>query len=203
MFLLDKLKSYDLILGSRSPRRSQLLQDCDLRFTVADGYEVEESFPADLPVEEVAPYLSRLKSEGYPLALAPSQILLTADTTVITEGQILGKPADRKAAKAMLQQLSGRSHQVLTGVTLRTARHRDTFTASTTVFFKPLSDEEIHYYIEHYRPYDKAGAYGIQEWIGCVGIERIEGSFYNVMGLPVQLVLRHLESLLSDPVSGN
>ena len=193
MFFIEELKEYDLILASRSPRRRQLLADCGLEFSLAGDYEVVEEYPRDLPADEVAAFLSRLKSEAYPEPLGAKDILITADTVVIADGRILGKPAGRETALDMLRSLSGRSHSVITGVTLRNGSRSRTFDSRTKVFFKQLSDEEIDYYVDRYRPYDKAGAYGIQEWIGYVAIERIEGSFYNVMGLPVQKLLTELE----------
>ena len=193
MFFIEELKEYDLILASRSPRRRQLLADCGLEFSLAGDYEVVEEYPRDLPADEVAAFLSRLKSEAYPEPLGGKDILITADTVVIADGRILGKPAGRETALDMLRSLSGRSHSVITGVTLRNGSRSRTFDSRTKVFFKQLSDEEIDYYVDRYRPYDKAGAYGIQEWIGYVAIERIEGSFYNVMGLPVQKLLTELE----------
>ena len=193
MFFIEELKEYDLILASRSPRRRQLLADCGLEFSLAGDYEVVEEYPRDLPADEVAAFLSRLKSEAYPEPLGGKDILITADTVVIADGRILGKPAGRETALDMLRSLSGRSHSVITGVTLRNGSRSRTFDSRTKVFFKQLSDEEIDYYVDRDRPYDKAGAYGIQEWIGYVAIERIEGSFYNVMGLPVQKLLTELE----------
>lgn len=186
MLLHDKLKNYRLILASQSPRRRQLLEDADIEFTLAPRFECEESFPSELPAAEVAEYLARLKSEAYPEPLGESDILLTADTVVIAEGQILGKPADRAEAIAMITLLSGRDHEVVTGTTLRSKDKVQSFSVSSKVRFRVLDAEEIEYYVDSYRPFDKAGAYGIQEWIGYVGIERLEGSFYNVMGLPVQ-----------------
>lgn len=196
MLLHDKLKSYRLILASQSPRRRQLLSEAGIAFTLAERFECEESFPSLLPAREVAEYLSHLKSEAYPQPLAEGDILLTADTVVIAADRILGKPADRDEAVAMIRSLSGCEHEVITGVTLRTIDRKRSFSASSKVFFRHLSDEEIDYYIDTYRPYDKAGAYGIQEWIGYVGIERIEGSFYNVMGLPVQRLYCELNEFL-------
>ena len=172
---------------------SAALADCGLEFSLAGDYEVVEEYPRDLPADEVAAFLSRLKSEAYPEPLGGKDILITADTVVIADGRILGKPAGRETALDMLRSLSGRSHSVITGVTLRNGSRSRTFDSRTKVFFKQLSDEEIDYYVDRYRPYDKAGAYGIQEWIGYVAIERIEGSFYNVMGLPVQKLLTELE----------
>ena len=188
MILHEKLKNKRIILGSRSPRRRELLGDCDITFEVADSYEVEEVFPATMDADEVPVYLSRLKSEGYPAELTENDILLTADTVVIIDNEILGKPADEAEARAMLRKLSGRAHRVTTGVTLRSKSRTESFAAQSDVYFRELTDEEIGYYVERYRPMDKAGSYGIQEWIGYVGIERIDGSFYNVMGLPVQRV---------------
>lgn len=186
MLLHDKLSPYRLILASASPRRRQLLAECDLRFEVAEPFECEECYPSELPSREVAQYLSQLKSKAYPHALAENDILLTADTVVIVDDAILGKPADRDDAAAMLRSLSGRDHLVVTGVTIRSAEKQCSFSVESRVRFRALSDDEIGYYIERYRPFDKAGSYGIQEWIGYVAIESIEGSFFNVMGLPVQ-----------------
>ena len=188
MLLHDTLKNHRLILASQSPRRRQLLSDCGLEYELAERYEVEELFPATMEADEVPVYLSRLKSEGYPAELAENDILLTADTVVIVDRQILGKPADEAEAYAMLRTLSGRAHRVTTGVTLRSKDRTESFAVQSDVYFRELTDEEIDYYVERYRPMDKAGSYGIQEWIGYVGIERIDGSFYNVMGLPVQRV---------------
>lgn len=193
MLLNEKLAGYRLILASHSPRRRQLLAGCDLKFELAESYEVEEIYPHDLPADEVPLYLAGLKSKGYPAQLGERDILLTADTVVIVGGEILGKPSDADDAVRMLRKLSGRTHRVVTGVVLRSARRTESFSVASSVTFRPL-DEEIGYYVEHYRPMDKAGSYGIQEWIGYVGIESIEGSFYNVMGLPVQ----RLYTALSD-----
>ena len=186
MLLHDKLKPYRLILASQSPRRRQLLADAGIEFELAPRFECEESFPDTMPAAEVAEYLSKLKSEAYPEPLGANDILLTADTVVIACSQILGKPADREEAIAMITMLSGCEHEVVTGVTLRSAERMKSFSVVSKVYFRELSLEEIEYYVDTYRPYDKAGSYGIQEWIGYVGIEGIEGSFYNVMGLPVQ-----------------
>ena len=198
MLLQDRLKNYRLILASASPRRRELLAACDLNFVLADKFECEECYPADLAADKVAEYLSQLKSEAYPYPLNEGDILLTADTVVIAEGEILGKPKDNADAERMLKMLSGATHKVVTGVTLRTAQRTLSFSAESLVSFRTLKEEEVAYYIERYRPLDKAGAYGIQEWIGYVAIERIEGSFYNVMGLPVQRLYVELERLLKD-----
>ena len=196
MLLHDKLKSYDIVLASASPRRRELLRATGIEYRLAPKFECEECYPATLAKEDVAPYLSRLKSYAYPEALAANEILITADTTVILDGEVLGKPADEAEARAMLARLSGAEHSVVTGVTLRMADRERTFSSVSKVRFAPLSGEQISYYVATYRPLDKAGAYGIQEWIGYVGIERIEGSFYNVMGLPVQRLCRELECFI-------
>lgn len=196
MLLHEKLAPYRLILASSSPRRRQLMADAGLRFETAEKYECEETYPSDTAAEDVAAYLSALKSRAYPKPLAANEILVTADTTVVVGNEVLGKPADRGDAVAMLRRLSGCGHTVITGVTVRSATAERTFKASTTVRFRTLSDEEISYYVDTFRPYDKAGAYGIQEWIGYVAIRRIEGSFYNVMGLPVQKLYGELERFI-------
>ena len=196
MLLAEKLKAYRLILASASPRRRQLLVGCGLPFVQAEPYDVSETYPAGMPAGEVPVYLARLKSDAYPLPLASFDILVTADTVVAVDDRILGKPADRGVAVAMLRALSGRRHRVVTGVMIRTADRAVSFSSSTDVFLRSLSDEEIGHYVDTYAPYDKAGSYGIQEWIGYVGIERIEGSFYNVMGLPVQRLYVELDELI-------
>lgn len=196
MLLHDKLKSFRLILASQSPRRRQLLAAAGIEYELASRFECEELYPADLPAVEVAEYLSRLKSEAYPVPLADGDILLTADTVVVAGGEVLGKPADREDAIAIIKKLSGREHEVITGVTLRSAVRTKSFSSHSEVRFRTLSQEEIEYYVDTYSPMDKAGAYGIQEWIGYVGIEGIEGSFYNVMGLPIQRVYNELDSFI-------
>ena len=196
MLLHDKLKQWRLVLASQSPRRRQLLQDAGIEFSLAPRFECEESYPESLPAAEVAEYLSRLKSEAYPEVLGEGEILLTADTVVVAKEQVLGKPADRSEAIEMIEMLSGSEHEVVTGVTLRSKERMVSFSALSKVRFRVLSREEIEYYVDTYSPMDKAGAYGIQEWIGYVGIESIEGSFYNVMGLPVQRLYCELEKFI-------
>ena len=174
-----------LLLASKSPRRQQLLAELGLPIDSV-SIDVDEHLAAPLPAYEVAEYLACRKSDAYPAdRLAGDEVLVTADTVVVLDGRVLGKPASREEAAEMLHSLSGRSHEVYTGVCLRTAQRRRSFTEQTTVHFAKLTDDEIDYYIDRYRPYDKAGAYGIQEWIGMIGIDRIEGCYYNVMGLPV------------------
>ena len=196
MLLKDRLQNHRLILASASPRRRELLTACDLKFTLAERFECEECYPADLSADKVAEYLSQLKSNAYPHALKEGDILLTADTVVIAGGEILGKPKNNADAERMLKILSGATHKVVTGVTLRTTSRTISFSAESFVTFRTLENEEIKYYIEKYRPLDKAGAYGIQEWIGYTAIEGLQGSFYNVMGLPVQKVCIALKELV-------
>ena len=192
MLLHEKLADKHLILASASPRRRQLMEEAGMRFTLAAKFECDENYPATLPAAEVASYLSALKSDAYPETLSDNEILITADTTVVVGDAVLGKPADREEACQMLRSMSGRSHKVYTGVTLRSREKKRTFAVETLVYFREMSEEEIAYYVDNYRPFDKAGAYGIQEWIGYVAIERIEGSFFNVMGLPVQRLYTEL-----------
>ena len=198
MLLKDKLHNYRVLLASKSPRRRQLLEGCGIAFEIAEGREAEEVYPSILPAEQVAEYLSGLKSDAYADVLAADDLLITADTVVIAGGEILGKPTDRTDAVRMLRSLSGCEHKVITGVTLRTVAKKESFSCESKVRFRGLSDEEIEHYVDTYRPYDKAGAYGIQEWIGYVAIEAIEGSFYNVMGLPVQALYVRLGEFLEE-----
>lgn len=180
-----------LILASNSPRRKQLLAGLDLPFEVRVKDGIDETYPEDLPAEEVPVWISRRKAEAYDIA--DGEVLITADTVVAVGGRILGKPASPEEAKQMLRSLSGCTHHVITGVTLRVRRtvrggadDYFSFNAVTEVTFTTLSPEQIDYYVATYKPMDKAGAYGIQEWIGYVGVTGIQGSYYNVMGLPVQ-----------------
>ncbi|WP_195498864.1 Maf family nucleotide pyrophosphatase [Alistipes timonensis] len=198
MLLNDKLKPYRLLLASQSPRRRELMTGCGLPYEPAPKYDCEEVYPADLPAEKVPLYLSQLKSRAWPGPLAPDVILLTADTVVVLDGEVLGKPCGREEAVGMLGRLSGRRHTVISGVTLRTAERMHSFEARTSVWFRTLSAEEIEHYVDTCRPFDKAGSYGIQEWIGYAAIERIEGSFYNVMGLPIQKVYVELDKFLDQ-----
>jgi septum formation protein len=179
-----------LILASNSPRRKQLLAEAAFEFSV-EALPTDESFPDTLPTEEVAAYISREKAEAF-RGIRPEHIILTADTVVIADHQILAKPIDQSDAFRMLRVLSGRSHEVVTAVSILSDDSIQTVSDSATVYFRELADSEITYYIEQYKPFDKAGSYGIQEWIGMVGIEKIEGSFYTIMGLPVHIVYQLL-----------
>jgi len=183
-------KRLKIILASASPRRKELLAGLDLDFEVKVVKGVSESYPKTLRAEEVPQYISREKAAAY--QVADDELLLTADTVVIVDNTILGKPHDADDARRMLRLISGRTHQVVTGVTLTTAKAQKTFGVSTDVTFRQLTDDESDYYIAHYRPFDKAGAYGIQEWIGYVGVTSIHGSYYNVMGLPVQRIYQEI-----------
>ena len=183
-------KRLKIILASASPRRKELLAGLDLDFEVKVVKGVSESYPKTLRAEEVPQYISREKAAAY--QIADDELLLTADTVVIVDNTILGKPHDADDARRMLRLISGRTHQVVTGVTLTTAKAQKTFGVSTDVTFRQLTDDEIDYYIAHYRPFDKAGAYGIQEWIGYIGVTSIHGSYYNVMGLPVQRIYQEI-----------
>lgn len=184
----------EIILASHSPRRRELLAMIASDFVLAPPVEVDESYPSDMPTAEVPVYLSRLKAQAYKPMLNPDSLLLTADTVVINHGHILGKPRDEEQARQMLRELSGHSHSVVTGVTLMSAERTESFAETTLVHFAQLSDEEIRHYVDAYRPMDKAGAYGIQEWIGCIGITGIEGCYYNVMGLPLRALYTRLRA---------
>ena len=186
-----------IILASGSPRRRELLKGLDIDFEVDTRNYFKESFTADIPFEEVPRLMSEGKSAGFHRPLKEDEILITADTMVILPGkEILGKPRDREDACRMLRDLSGLSHLVITAVTIRDIHRKETLTATTEVWFKDLTPDEIAYYVDTYKPYDKAGAYAIQEWIGHVGIRRIEGSYFNVVGFPVQRVYEALKAFL-------
>ncbi|MDR2120419.1 MAG: Maf-like protein [Tannerella sp.] len=188
------LENYHIILASGSPRRRELLKGLGLAFEVRVIPGIDESHPEGLPPEEVPRFIARRKAEAYVREMKVNDLIITADTVVTLDGGILEKPRDREDAVRMLKQLSARRHTVVTGVVI-TAAHRQTdFSVASEVVFSPLEDEEINYYVDTFRPYDKAGAYGIQEWIGYVGVHAIYGSFYNVMGLPVQRLYQELKS---------
>lgn len=183
--MLDNLAKYKITLASKSPRRKELLAMLDVPFEIMVKDGIDESYPADMPAIEVAEFLSRLKGKAYAEDLKRNEMVITADTIVILDGKIYGKPHDTKDAIDMLMQLQGRTHTVASGVCVTTKEKIVSFTTTTEVTFAPLTREEAKWYVEKYLPLDKAGAYGIQEWIGCAAVARIDGSFYNVMGLPV------------------
>ena len=186
------MKDITLVLASKSPRRRQLVDMLGFPVEIV-SIDVDEQIDATVPVDRIAETLACRKASGYDRTLLrPRQILVTADTIVALDGRMLGKPHDRREAIAMISSLSGRHHTVYTGVCLTTRATQRAFTEATDVFFRPLSSEEIEYYVDTFKPFDKAGAYGVQEWIGAVGVERLEGCFYNVMGLPTSRLYREI-----------
>jgi len=193
--MLHKLKKYHIILASNSPRRRELLSGLGIDFEVKVLPDIEESYPTTLPVNDIAEYIAREKAEAYRSMMKEDDLIITADTVVIAGGEVMGKPCDAADARRMLGILSGCTHQVVTGVCLTTIGKQRHFSVVTNVTFKQLTSQEIDYYIETCQPYDKAGAYGIQEWIGYIGVTSLEGSYFNVMGLPVQRIYTELQSL--------
>ena len=185
-------RDYHIILASNSPRRKELLAGIDVNFDVRVIPDIDESYPASLPTKDIAEYISRKKAAVYRQQMAADELIITADTIVVLDSEVMGKPHDEADASRMLRELSGRTHQVITGVTLTTTDRQQSFSVETDVTFKSLTDEEINYYIQHYKPFDKAGAYGIQEWIGHIWVTALKGSYFNVMGLPVQRIYEAL-----------
>ncbi len=188
--ILENLNKYKIVLASNSPRRRELLAGLGIHFEVHTLEGVDESYPSDLPFVDIAEYIAQKKAHAY--KVEPDELLITADTIVVAEGEVLGKPCDREDACRMLRLLSRRTHQVITGVCLCSATVERHFSVKTDVMFKQLTEAEIAYYVDTYQPYDKAGAYGIQEWIGYIGCTGLHGSYYNVMGLPVQRIYQEL-----------
>ena len=180
-----------LILSSNSPRRKELLAGLDIPFEVRVIEDIDESYPDTLPTGEIAEYIAQKKAAAY--EVGNDEVLITADTIVVLDDQILGKPADAEEAKQMLRSLSGKTHHVITGVCLKSRDQQHHFSVISEVTFKTLAEEEISYYVENYKPFDKAGAYGIQEWIGYIGVTGLSGSYFNVMGLPVQRIYEELK----------
>lgn len=195
--LVEKLKNYRVLLGSQSSRRQDILKGAGINFILLPKQDIDETYPQDLKAEEIAIFLSKKKSACYRKYLQTEKdILITADTIVWLNGQFLGKPISRDDAIKMLQQLSGKEHFVYTGVSISMLNQEKSFYSETAVTFRNLSLSEIEYYIDHYKPYDKAGSYGVQEWIGYIGIKEIHGSYFNVMGLPIQKLYVELEKML-------
>ena len=190
--MLDNLKNYHIILASNSPRRRELLGGLGIDYEVRVLSDIDECYPATLPVADIAEFIAAKKADAYRATMADDELIITADTVVICGNEVMGKPTDEADACRMLRQLSGRVHHVTTGVCLTTSQQQRRFSVTTEVTFKQLSDEEINYYVTRYRPFDKAGAYGIQEWIGYIGCTGLNGSYYNVMGLPVQRIYQEL-----------
>ena len=188
------MNTYKIILASNSPRRKELLAGIDVPFEVRVIDGIDESYPDTLPTKDIAEYIAKKKATAYRETMAGDELVITADTIVVLGSKVMGKPHDANEASSMLRQLSGQTHQVITGVTLTTKERQMSFSVETDVTFKNLSDEEIDYYVTHYRPFDKAGAYGIQEWIGHIGVTGMSGSYFNVMGLPVQRIYEALKT---------
>mgnify|MGYP002857137010 CR=1 FL=1 len=187
------MDKYNYVLASNSPRRRELLAGLGIQFQVRVIDGIDESYPTSLPAPEVARYIAEKKASAYRASMQPDELIITADTVVIVGDDILGKPRDEADAVRMLREISGRTHQVVTGVCLFTTTQQRSFSVTTDVAFKQLTDTEILHYVREYRPFDKAGAYGIQEWIGYIGVTGLHGSYYNVMGLPVQRIYTELQ----------
>ena len=193
--MLDNLNKYQVILASNSPRRKELLQRLGIPFKVRTLLGIDESYPEELTDgESIACYIAKKKAEAYRQSMARNDLIITADTTVYFDHKVLGKPTSLDEAKEMLHLLSGNTHEVITGVALLTTTRTDTFAVTSKVKFAELADDEISFYVNNYLPLDKAGAYGIQEWIGLIAVEELEGSFFNVMGLPIQRVYHRLKN---------
>jgi septum formation protein len=193
--LADKLRNFNVILASQSPRRNSLLNELGINFSVPEDHKLDETYPTHLNKFQIPVYLSELKSKSYG-ELQKKDLLITADTIVWMGDHVINKPSDFQDAVSILTRLSGNMHEVITGVTIRTNSDFRSFYSHTEVYFANLSEAEIDYYVNTFKPYDKAGAYGIQEWIGYVAIEKINGSYFNVMGLPVQKLYRILEEFI-------
>ena len=193
--ILPNLKQYKIVLSSNSPRRKELLRGLGLNFQtrIIDG--IDESYDKSLPGEDIAKMISEKKAESYKATMSSDELIITADTIVYVDGEVLGKPQNKIDAARMLKMISGKCHDVITGVCLLTSNKRISFSVKTKVSFAQITDDEISFYIENYKPYDKAGAYGIQEWIGYIGVDSIQGSYFNVMGLPVQRLYSELKNI--------
>ena len=194
--MLENLKKYKVILASNSPRRKELLSGLGIDYEVRTLPDVDESYPESLQGADIPLYISEEKADAYRALLQPGELMITADTIVWLDGRVLGKPKDREDALQMLRDMSGRTHEVFTGVCITTTDWQRSFAAQTEVRFAQLTEEEITYYVDRYQPMDKAGSYGVQEWIGFIGVENISGSYFNIMGLPVQRLYRELKAIV-------
>ena len=194
--MLENLKKYKVILASNSPRRKELLSGLGIDYEVRTLPDVDESYPESLQGADIPLYISKEKADAYRALLQPGELMITADTIVWLDGRVLGKPKDREDALCMLRDMSGRTHEVFTGVCITTTDWQRSFAAQTEVRFAQLTEEEITYYVDRYQPMDKAGSYGVQEWIGFIGVENISGSYFNIMGLPVQRLYRELKAIV-------
>jgi septum formation protein len=195
--ITDEVGKYRIILASGSPRRQQIMKETGLDYEIVVR-DYEETFPVGLSGEETARYVAREKASCFREVISDGEVVITADTVVWCNGRLLGKPADRNEAVSMLREISGNTHEVITGVSILTKQDEVVFSETTKVTFEKLTEEEISFYIDNFKPYDKAGAYGIQEWIGIIACSRIEGSYFNVVGLPVQRLYRELQTLMMD-----
>ena len=193
--MLENLNKYRIVLASNSPRRKELLSGLGIQYEVKTLPDIDESYPEGLDGMEIPAFIARSKADAYRSVMQPDELIITADTIVWLDGKVMGKPRDAEEAREMLRALSGQTHQVITGVCLTTPTYQKAFATLTDVTFATLSEEEITYYVDRYSPMDKAGSYGIQEWIGFVGVESISGSYFNVMGLPIQRLYTELKKL--------
>ena len=193
--MLENLNKYRIVLASNSPRRKELLSGLGIQYEVKTLPDIDESYPEGLDGMEIPAFIARSKADAYRSVMQPDELIITADTIVWLDGKVMGKPRDAEEAREMLRALSGQTHQVITGVCLTTQVYQKAFATMTDVTFATLSEEEITYYVERYSPMDKAGSYGIQEWIGFIGVESISGSYFNVMGLPIQRLYTELKRL--------
>ena len=189
-----KITEYKVLLASNSPRREELLRGMDIDFEIKVLPDIDETYPSNLALEEVAEFVAQKKATSYYSILKENELMITADTVVVLEGKIYGKPKDEEEAKEMLLALSGKTHRVISGVCLTSTTKQTCFSVISDVEFSDLTNEEIEYYVERYSPLDKAGSYGVQEWIGYIGVKHISGSYYNIMGLPIQRLYRELKS---------
>jgi nucleoside triphosphate pyrophosphatase len=196
--LHERLKNHTIILASKSPRRQYLLKELGIEYKIDTSLSIDEEFSNELKAEEIALFLAEEKAKAFEGKIDENDIVITADTIVWIDNHVLNKPRDRNDAFSMLKQLSGNMHKVLTGVCIKSKSKTVSFYAETKVYFKELSNDEIEFYIDNYKPFDKAGSYGIQEWIGYVGIESIEGSYFNVMGLPIQKLYEELNQFINN-----
>ncbi len=188
-----KITDYNVLLGSNSPRREELLRGIDIDFEVKALPEIDESYPQEIPVEEIAEFLAIKKADAYKPSLGDDELVITADTVVLLDGKMYGKPTNKQDAKEMLATLSGKTHRVVSGVCITTTKKQTSFSETSEVEFATLTSQEIEYYVMRYSPFDKAGAYGVQEWIGYIGVTHINGSFHNIMGLPIQRIYSELK----------
>ena len=193
--MLENLNKYRIILASNSPRRKELLSGLGIQYEVKTLPDIDESYPEGLDGMEIPAFIARSKADAYREVMQTDELIITADTIVWLDGNVMGKPKDAEEAREMLRSLSGQTHQVITGVCLTTAVYQKAFATMTDVTFATLSEEEIAYYVKRYSPMDKAGSYGIQEWIGFIGVESISGSYFNVVGLPIQRLYTELKKL--------